>query len=309
MRNPHFDDDRIIWKDEYSGEYQPIAYEEQFDDQWRLFLEKQPGFHKHSGVETQDKWIDARICELTGVRDVLLKRKWGALAPLVKIYRQLKGITQQRLDIGGRLLLEPQFPIDFVKDKRCLDVGCGAGRWTKVLTELGGNVTSIDVSPHALKSVKRFTEDVRRGSLFDIPTLSPPLTNSYDFVICWGVIMCTHDPKKAFEHVASAVKPGGSLYIMVYAPTYHISDEVVNWRKDFHKTCKTFEDKLDFAYSIAVDKRNAINYLDMLNTFYNWVIQEETVLKWYEDAGFVDTKILNKHELKNCGWHVVGRKA
>ena len=38
--NPHFDHNRIVWRDEYSGLYQPVEYDKQFDEQWRLFLEK-----------------------------------------------------------------------------------------------------------------------------------------------------------------------------------------------------------------------------------------------------------------------------
>ena len=31
IRNPHFDDLRVVWSDEYSGQYQPVAYDQQFD--------------------------------------------------------------------------------------------------------------------------------------------------------------------------------------------------------------------------------------------------------------------------------------
>ncbi|MSQ68731.1 MAG: hypothetical protein EXR83_11155 [Gammaproteobacteria bacterium] len=71
LRNPHFDDQRVVWDDEYSGAYQPEAYDQQFDDQWRLFLERKTGFCDHTGVETGDEYIDDRIAELTGVHDVL----------------------------------------------------------------------------------------------------------------------------------------------------------------------------------------------------------------------------------------------
>lgn len=111
-------------------------------------------FIQHSGVETQEEWIDARIRELTGIPDVILKRKCGFLAPLIKLFRQIRGHAQNRLNIGGKLMIEPKFLIDFVDGKKCFDVGCDAGCWTKVLTELGGNVTYMDVSPHALKYVK-----------------------------------------------------------------------------------------------------------------------------------------------------------
>ena len=83
QRNPDFDDGVVIWSDKYSGRYQPVAYSEQFDGQWRLFLERQPGFHEHTGVETTDEYIDDRIYELTGERNYLLRRRFGPLAPLI----------------------------------------------------------------------------------------------------------------------------------------------------------------------------------------------------------------------------------
>ena len=50
QRNPHFDDDRVVWNDVFSGEYHPVRYQEQFDEQWKLFLERKLGFHQHTGV-------------------------------------------------------------------------------------------------------------------------------------------------------------------------------------------------------------------------------------------------------------------
>jgi hypothetical protein len=44
QRNPHFADDRVDWNDAFSGEYQPVPYHEQFDEQWKLFLERTSGF-------------------------------------------------------------------------------------------------------------------------------------------------------------------------------------------------------------------------------------------------------------------------
>src|SRR5436190_3950176 len=60
QRNPHFDDDRVIWNDAFSGEYYPVRYQEQFDEQWKLFLKRKLGFHQHTGVETSNEYIDDR---------------------------------------------------------------------------------------------------------------------------------------------------------------------------------------------------------------------------------------------------------
>lgn len=295
--NPHFDHNRIIWSDEYSGLYEPVPYDRQFDDQWRLFLEGKVGFFDHTGVETSDDFIDDRIYELTGVPDFLRNR--NGYAPRAGIDR----------DIGGRLYLDPKFPIDYFQGKRCLDLGCGAGRWTRTLMSLGARVKSTDVSSHGLTSTRRFNDDVEELDLFSILSSRPDLHGAFDFTLCWGVLMCTHDPRQAFANAAATVKPGGSMYVMVYAPTYHAGDFVVNMRKEFHSVPRTNEEKLEFAYKISDDPRNAINQLDMLNTFYNWTIPEEVVHGWFKAHGFDEVVTLNKAEPHNCGWHVLGKRA
>ncbi len=305
-RNPHFDDARVVWSDEYAGLYAPVAYDEQFDDQWRLFLERKTGFCDHTGVETSDEYIDDRIAELTGVSNVLYRRKWGMFASLMS---RLSGRSdrQERRGVGGRLWLEPKFAIDFFQGKRCLDAGCGAGRWTKTLQSLGANMKSIDVSTHGLASTRRFNEDVSKCSIFDIPNRGD-LHRAFDFTLCWGVVMCTHDPQAAFNAVASTVKTGGSLYLMVYAPTYHTSPQVLEWRARYHRECRTFEERLAFAYSIADRPENAINLLDMLNTFYNWTIPLAVCAEWFRAAGFGDVALLNQNEPHACGLHMLGTK-
>jgi SAM-dependent methyltransferase len=271
-RNPDFDDGLVVWSDEYSGRYQPITYGQQFDDQWRFFLEGKRGFRDHTGVETSDPYIDDRIFELTGVRGVLERRRLGRLYPFISSWHRLAGVNRRR-NVGGRLYLKPKFPLDYFRGKRCLDVACGAGRWARTLMELGARVVSFDISENAIRSTKRFNPDTSRLDIFDMPARAD-LQRAFDFTLCWGVVMCTHDPKRAFENVAATVKPGGDLYIMVYAPTYHSSDAIRDMRRRFHRDCRTIEEKIKFVFEVTDHPDNAINYMDMFNTFYNWKIHE-----------------------------------
>ena len=287
--NPHFDDNRVVWKDEYSGIYQPVNYSEQFDHEWRLFLENKTGFKQHTGVETEDIWINDRIFDLTGVDD----------------YLKLK-IKDTDRNVGGRQNLDLRFAPNFFEGKLCLDAACGAGRWTKTLLALGAKVKSIDVSEHGLKSVRRFNQDVERLDIFDIATRSD-LHEAFDFTLNWGVVMHTHDPKLAFENVARTVRPGGGLYIVVYAPTQHNSPDILNYRKHYH-SLQTFDEKLAYAYHIADKPENTINYLDMLHTFYNWVVPEKTIHDWFHANGFMDVITLNASEGRSVAYHVFGRK-
>ena len=305
LRNPHFDDGQVLWKDAYSGRYQPVAYEEQFDGQWRLFLEGARGFHHHTGVETSDEYIDDRIYELTGVRDVLLTRQLGDRAEQFARKTGRRDRAERR-GVGGRLHLDPKFPIDYFRGKQCVDIGCGAGRWTRALLALGGDVKSIDVGDAGLESTRRFNDDVEKVGLFEIGTARPDLVGAFDFALCWGVIMCTHDPKVAFEKVASTVRPGGSLYIMVYAPTYHAGEFVTGARYRYHREMRTADERAAYLAELARgDEDNMINYLDMLNTFYNWVIDEETIHGWCAPNGLAEPVFLNRDEADKCGHHVL----
>jgi len=238
--NPHFDDERVIWKDEYSGLYEPVNYGEQFDDEWRLFLEGKTGFTKHTGVETDLAWINDRIFDLTGIENQL-----GL------------PVDSTNRDVGGRQNLELRFSPRYFEGKKCLDVACGAGRWTKTLLTLGAEVKSIDVSEHALKSVRRFNSDVEKVDIFEIPHRKD-MYRTFDFSLGWGIVMHTHDPKTAFNNIASTVKRGGGLYLMVYAPTLHNSPEILEYRRHYRQL-KTFSEKLEYAYSIADRPENASN--------------------------------------------------
>ncbi|BFU93746.1 MAG: protein of unknown function [Nitrospira sp.] len=305
--NPHFDHHRIVWRDEYCGQYQPVEYGDQFDDQWRLFLERRVGFCRHTGVETSDPYVDDRIFELTGVKDLLGRRRYGLWLPVVRRLGRRRR-EEQRRAIGGRLYLHPKFAVDHFHGKRCLDIGCGAGRWTRALLALGATVKSADVSRHAIRSTRRFNEDVESLNLFDILERRPDLHGAFDFTLCWGVMMCTHDPKLAFTNVARTVRPGGELYAMVYAPTYHNSPFVLESRRHYHRQLATMEERLRYAYEIADRPENAINLFDMLNTFFNWTIEEDVIREWYLAEGFTDVVMLNRDEPHKCAYHMWGRK-
>lgn len=305
IRNPHFDDNRVLWSDAYSGEYAPAAYEAQFDGQWRLYLDGARGFREHTGVETSDEYVDDRILEITGVSHFSLRRAHGDDADRIaeETGRQERA---ERRGVGGRLYLEPKFPVDYFQRKKCIDIGCGAGRWTRALKMLGAEVKSIDVSDAGLESTRRFNDDVEKVGLFDIGESRPDLVGAFDFALCWGVVMCTHDPKRAFEKAASTVKKGGALYVMVYAPTYHSGDFVTTARRVYHREKATPAEKLAYLRELAAgDEDNMINYLDMLNTFYNWVIDEETLIEWCRNCGLSEPVFLNKAEPHKCGHHVL----
>jgi SAM-dependent methyltransferase len=312
MRNPHFDDGLIVWKDEYTGRYKTpdSGYNEQFELQWKLALETRPEYYQHPGASTEDDYIADRIYEWTG------KHPNG---------------TGFKYPVAGSRVLDHPLDVDLIRGKDCIDVGCGLGRWTKVMMALGAkSVLSVDMSDSALKSVRRFNEHVRRVNVMEIPTEHTDIVGQFDFANFWGVAMCTHDPSEAFSSAASTVKPGGALYVMMYAPTGMHGTHLVNLQRKIFHSLDTVEERLAFVehvyrrewdrgFPLYHNLRNMlrrilrrpkdgkIGTLDMLEPFYNWVIPIETMYDWMKRAGFREIVHLNEYQKRPCAYHVLGK--
>jgi SAM-dependent methyltransferase len=117
------------------------------------------------------------------------------------------------------------FDREWFRGKRVLDAGCGMGRWTIGLLNLGCDVVAIDFSKHA---VERTHENVvnlctaEEGSRFesmraDILDLPPSLVReSFDLVFSFGVLHHTGDTRRALASVARLIRPDGALFAYLY---------------------------------------------------------------------------------------------
>jgi SAM-dependent methyltransferase len=102
-----------------------------------------------------------------------------------------------------------------LEGKHVLECGCGAGRFTEILLDLGAYVTSIDLSDAVEANLQNFPQRTHRVAQADIVAL-PFLAQTFDLVICLGVVQHTRDPEKTISHLYDYVKPGGALVIDHY---------------------------------------------------------------------------------------------
>ena len=315
-RNPHFDDDLVVWRDEYSGRYAPPPreYAEQFELQWNLALQRTPGFDANPGANTEEEYIKDRVYAWTGNRP---------------------GSSNELFDgSAGVRVLDKPIPVALIQGKHCIDLGCGMGRWTRAMQMIGAeSVVSVDLSQSALDSVSRFNKAVVRADVMTLPEEHPELVDRFDFANLWGVAMCTHDPRKAFLNAAATVKRGGALYLMVYAPEGMHNTSLVRWQRKHFRTLQSLEERLayvkhvesrawDPAYPLANNLLNIavrcyhvlrgrqsdwLGTLDMLSPYYNWVIPLEVIDGWARKAGFHSYQVLNEGR-RRVAYHVLFRK-
>jgi 2-polyprenyl-3-methyl-5-hydroxy-6-metoxy-1,4-benzoquinol methylase len=127
----------------------------------------------------------------------------------------VNGTTESR----DRLLEQSGLaPTDF-EGKTLLEVGCGAGRFTELLLEFGARVVSTDYSTavRANRTSNGAAEAegrvvFARADVFALP-FSP---QTFDIVLCYGVVQHTGDATRALRELWKMVAPGGLLLVDRY---------------------------------------------------------------------------------------------
>lgn len=151
---------------------------------------------------------------------VVLERETGALFGDLwpqyddQLFEASVELFWRRLDLAG-------IPRDFFRGKVCLDAGCGGGRTAIALSQLGAaSVLGIDLGVQGLadardRAARRGLDNVRfeQGSLLDLPLPDAAV----DLVWCAGVLMHTADPERALDEALRVLRPGGDLFLLVYA--------------------------------------------------------------------------------------------
>jgi len=104
--------------------------------------------------------------------------------------------------------------------ERILEVGSGAGRFTQLLLETGAHVVSVDASRAVEANLANNGAHPKLTLVQSDLYRMPFRPHSFDRVLCLGVLQHTPDVRKAFDTLASFVKPGGELVVDVYDLTF-----------------------------------------------------------------------------------------
>lgn len=127
-------------------------------------------------------------------------------------------------DNVARIISEEELQVRdaWFRGKDVLDAGCGNGRWSYGLAQLGANVTAVDVNHVAIDATKKALEgrgDFRVTPLEDVASRFP--STRFDLVWCWGVLHHCRSFNRSLAQVASLVKPGGAIYLYLYGRESH----------------------------------------------------------------------------------------
>jgi SAM-dependent methyltransferase len=109
-------------------------------------------------------------------------------------------------------------PFDRLAGRRVLEIGCGMGLHTELLTRAGADVNAVDLSETSIEFTRKRLElkglkaDVRQCDAEHLPFGN----DTFDFVWSWGVIHHSVRTGRIVREIARILKPGGEARVMVY---------------------------------------------------------------------------------------------
>jgi ubiquinone/menaquinone biosynthesis C-methylase UbiE len=179
--------------------------------------------------------------------------------------------------------------LNWFKGKKCLDGGCGGGRYLVALSRLGASeVRGIDISEDAVRVAnQRLNERSLRGEAIQASVLEIPFPdNSFDYVVSSGVIHHTPNPKKGFDELVRVLKPGGKFFLSVYGrggTKWFFKVDI--WRYTIAKIIPFRVMQAIWKFlGVPANKRYAI--LDNIYVPYCYRYTEKEIVTWLKDVGF-----------------------
>jgi 2-polyprenyl-3-methyl-5-hydroxy-6-metoxy-1,4-benzoquinol methylase len=145
----------------------------------------------------------------------------------------------QSRSVQIELLAGPIFMRVFKKGGRILDLGCGYGRLSKVLLQLGYEVHGLDVAAWAIEEAKKHAPGGFYRT-YDGVTIPYP-GGMFDGVLTWTVLQ--HVPPmeimKVAHEVVQAIKHGGELFCLENT-TIGVEDKSHIWFRRYDEYLSLF---------------------------------------------------------------------
>ena len=132
---------------------------------------------------------------------------------------QLDDSKNDQLSSFKRFFAQTSWNAADLKDQDILEVGSGAGRFSKVILEnTTANLYSIDYSDSVLVNKKNNGHIApERFHLFQASIYEMPFPdNSFDKVFCFGVLQHTPNFEKSVQSLIAKTKPGGEVVVDFY---------------------------------------------------------------------------------------------
>jgi 2-polyprenyl-3-methyl-5-hydroxy-6-metoxy-1,4-benzoquinol methylase len=123
-----------------------------------------------------------------------------------------------RLFATNHVPFDRLIPFESLRGRRVLEIGCGMGFHSELLSRAGALVTAIDISPTSVEATRRrmalkgLTADVRQADAEALPFDR----GAFDFVWSWGVIHHSGRTALIVRRISEVLSQDGEARVMVY---------------------------------------------------------------------------------------------
>lgn len=274
-------------------------------------FEQHPGFtqeyygnvEKYLGANAREKeHFEKMFKEVQG----MFGKQWEIWGKTERIY----GFTEEQArEWFLTHTTSKQIDESYFKGKIALEVGCGHGKYVKILNELGCENIGLDLGP-SVDLVYEITKDHPTAHVVQGNAMEPPLKEeSFDYVWSHGVLHHTPSTKDAVNACSKLPKKHtGWFYVWVY----HKGGVIWEYGNRLLRSITTrLPEKAVIVLSYALApllyiipaynkdvnlskvswSECALSINDWLAPKYQWHHSAEEVISWYEEFGYKDIEI------------------
>ena len=161
-----------------------------------------------------------------------------------------------------------------------LDVGCGQGRLSIPLAEMGHTVEGIDLSSNAIHLAKKYASEKNLTNIFfNVRDIAEPFhdykSEKYDCILCTEVIYMIKNYDEVLDELYRMVKKDGIIFIAFRDKYFYLLHTIKNRR---------FEDA-----KLILSNQNGV-----MGGYLNWHTRQEIL------------ELISPFNLKNIEFHGIG---
>ena len=119
-----------------------------------------------------------------------------------------------------------------VSGKSVIDIGCGEGRFSRLLSELGATVTGIDLTEALIKRARSVGSKRETYLLGDAETLDGVSDESFDLAVSYIVLVDLLDYRRSIRQAYRVLRPGGRFIVCNLHPMRTAVKSVDGWISD-----------------------------------------------------------------------------
>lgn len=181
-------------------------------------------------------------------------------------------------------MLDRQTPFN----TRVLEVGCGTGQLSNYLGIAQRTVFGADLCVNSLKLANDFKQknSLSRVGFYEMNLFRPPFKEeSFDLVICNGVLHHTSDPYAGFRSIATLVKKNGYILIGLYNTYGRLITDARRVIFNLFGNRGKFLDPYLRRSDVNVIKRHTW-FMDQYKNPHESKHTIGEVIRWFDEAGF-----------------------